>query len=265
MTLAPHIEGPGDHHPALRGWRFPRGRVRPQAQHDLRIHALPQGRLVRGHRETMSYRAIYTYAWDLAETGVRAAVGRVPRPRPRHRHHCRELSRRQVPAAARQGRQGLFPARTARSISSPIRRRYGAIKPVANTMLAERDVLRELTRQKDIATNVWLVLLHNTLLGMAHPEATVANAFGDRYVYSLCPSAPEARAYAVGLASDVTESYRSHGVSIEIAGLRALCAWLPPRIRAEPAEPLARQPARALLLRALPARARKRRHRRRRR
>ena len=41
-----------------------------------------------------------------------------------------------------------------------------------------------------IAVNAWMVLLHNTRLGEAYPDATVENAFGDRYVYSLCPSAP---------------------------------------------------------------------------
>jgi len=62
------------------------------------------------------------------------------------------------------------------------------------------------------------VLLHNTLLGTQHSEATVANAFGDRYVYSLCPSHPESRAYAIGLARDVTESYPVTGVSMESPG-----------------------------------------------
>ena len=78
--------------------------------------------------------------------------------------------------------------------------------------------MRELAERDDIATNVWLVLLHNTLLGTAHPQATVANAFGDRYVYSLCPSHPDARAYAIGLAHDVTESYPVAGVSMESPG-----------------------------------------------
>jgi hypothetical protein len=79
-------------------------------------------------------------------------------------------------------------------------------------------MVRELSRQGRLATNVWLVLLHNTRLGAAHVESTVANAFGDRYVYNLCPSAPEARAYAIGLARDVTESYPVSGVSLETPG-----------------------------------------------
>ena len=69
-----------------------------------------------------------------------------------------------------------------------------------------------------MATNVWLVLLHNTRLGAAHIDCTVANAFGDRYVYNLCPAAPDARAYAIGLARDVTESYAVSGISLETPG-----------------------------------------------
>ena len=66
--------------------------------------------------------------------------------------------------------------------------------------------------------NVWLVLLHNTRLGMAHPDAVVRNAFGDPYYYSLCPTAPAARAYATGLAKDVTDSYAVSGLSLEAPG-----------------------------------------------
>jgi hypothetical protein len=165
----------------------------------------------------MSYRAIYTYAWDLAETGTKAAV-----------EEFRRLGLDTVTYAGSyhagkflrpHGHRGkvYFPQDgTVYFKHDP--RRYGAIKPIANAMLAERDVLRELSDLKSISTNVWLVLLHNTLLGTAHPEATVANAFGDRYVYSLCPSAPEARAYAVGLARDVTENYPVCGLSLETPG-----------------------------------------------
>ena len=50
------------------------------------------------------------------------------------------------------------------------------------------------------------------------PRSDVANAFGDRYVYSLCPSAPEAREYAVALCKDVTENYPVIGISLETPG-----------------------------------------------
>jgi hypothetical protein len=63
-----------------------------------------------------------------------------------------------------------------------------------------------------------MVLLHNTKLGEAHPEATVQNAFGDRYIYALCPSAPEAREYAVALCKDITDNYPVLGISTESPG-----------------------------------------------
>ncbi len=62
------------------------------------------------------------------------------------------------------------------------------------------------------------MLLHNSRLGFAHPDCVVHNAFGDPYFYNLCPSAPEARAYALGLATDVTESYPVSGPSLEVPG-----------------------------------------------
>ncbi len=165
----------------------------------------------------MNYRAIYAYAWDIAETGVAAAVG-----------EFRALGLDTVTIAGSyhagkflrpHGKTGkvYFPE-DGTVYFNPDPARYGAIKPAPNSSLAERDIVRELTKQKDIATNVWLVLLHNTLLGARHTASTVANAFGDRYVYSLCPSAPEARAYALGLARDVTENYAVSGISLESPG-----------------------------------------------
>ncbi|MEP7239949.1 MAG: hypothetical protein ABI697_03590 [Devosia sp.] len=165
----------------------------------------------------MSYKAIYTYAWDLAEAGVAAAT-----------REFRALGLDTVTMAGSyhagkflrpHGKTGkvYFPEDgTVYFKADPSR--YGTIKPVANTMLGGTDVLRELTASSGMAINVWLVLLHNTRLGMAHPDSVVRNAFGDPYFYNLCPSAPAARAYAVGLAKDVTESYPVAGISVEAPG-----------------------------------------------
>lgn len=165
----------------------------------------------------MSYKAIYTYAWDFAETGVPAGT-----------KEFRDLGLDTVTIAGSyhagkfmrpHGKAGkvFFPDDgTVYFRADPSR--YGAIKPVQNGPLGERDMLRELTDDGSMAVNVWLVLLHNTRLGMAHPDAVVRNAFGDPYFYNLCPSAPEARAYAVGLAKDVTQSYPVRGISVEAPG-----------------------------------------------
>jgi hypothetical protein len=165
----------------------------------------------------MSYKAIYTYAWDLAETGVAAAA-----------REFRDLGLDTVTFAGSyhagkfmrpHGKAGkiFFPDDgTVYFRADPSR--YGAVKPVPNGPLGDRDLLRELVDESGMAVNVWLVLLHNTRLGMAHPDAVVRNAFGDPYFYNLCPSVPEARAYAVGLAKDVTESYAVRGISLEAPG-----------------------------------------------
>jgi hypothetical protein len=165
----------------------------------------------------MSYKAIYAYAWDIAEIGVAAAIDQF-----------KSLGLDTVSmAGSYHAGKFLRPHGVTGKIYFPEDgtvyfkaepRRYGAIKPIANSLLNERDVLRDLLDDGRINVNVWLVLLHNTPLGMAHPDSTVANAFGDRYVYSLCPAAPEARSYAVGLARDVTEAYPVSGVSLETPG-----------------------------------------------
>ena len=164
----------------------------------------------------MTYRAIYAYAWDIAERGVDAFVAEV-----------RALGLDTVTLAGAyhagkfirpRGKAGkvYFPEDgTAYFRVDPAR--YGAIKPVLNSLVGERDVLRELC-EAGIAVNAWMVLLHNSRLGAAHPQATVQNAFGDRYVYSLCPSAPEVREYAVALCKDITDNYPVMGVSLETPG-----------------------------------------------
>jgi hypothetical protein len=164
----------------------------------------------------MSYRAIYTYAWDLAEAGVSEAAVRfvalgLDTVTIAGSYHAGKFLRPH-------GKGKVYFPEDGTVYFKADPGRYGAIKPVANSMLGERDVLSELCTSELIAANVWLVLLHNTRLGMAHPEATVANAFGDRYPYSLCPSAPDVRAYAVALARDVTESYPVAGISLETPG-----------------------------------------------
>ncbi|MDB5623273.1 MAG: hypothetical protein JWR39_1836 [Devosia sp.] len=164
----------------------------------------------------MSYKAIYTYAWDLQEAGVSAATDSFQR-----------LGLDTVTmAGSYHAGKFLRPRGTTGKVYFPEdgtiyfhadSLRYGAIKPQANSLLANGDPLDELTRS-GMATNVWLVLLHNTRLGMAHPDSVVHNAFGDPYFYNLCPSAPEARAYAIGLAVDVTQSYSVSGISLEAPG-----------------------------------------------
>lgn len=165
----------------------------------------------------MSYKAIYTYAWDLAETGVAAAAGEfkalgLDTVTIAGSYHAGKFMRPHGKAG-----KVYFPDDgTVYFKADPSR--YGAIKPVANGLLADSDILGELTTSSGMAVNVWLVLLHNTRLGTAHPDSVVRNAFGDPYYYNLCPSAPDARAYAIDLARNVTETYPVAGISVEAPG-----------------------------------------------
>lgn len=97
-------------------------------------------------------------------------------------------------------------------------KKYGKIKPISHSRYGNGEILSHLTQNKNFSIQAWLVLLHNSQLGLIHRDATVQNAFGDPYIYALCPSAPDARAYAIGLASDISENYQISGISVESIG-----------------------------------------------
>jgi hypothetical protein len=82
---------------------------------------------------------------------------------------------------------------------------------------AEREPLRELrvrTAERGAALHGWTVFLHNTTLGLAHPDVTQENCFGDRAAPAdLCPANPDVRAYAVALARSVAR----HGVDAVVS------------------------------------------------
>src|SRR5919198_43488 len=146
----------------------------------------------------MNYRAIYAYPWDLADEGTSHVIGSV---------EALGVNTITIAATYHAGKF-LRPHGTSGKVYFPEdgtvyfkadASRYGSIKPVTNTLTRDRDVLREVTSDRRVAVNVWLVLLHNSRLGDAYPQSTVRNAFGDRYIYSLCPSAPEVRDYAVAV------------------------------------------------------------------
>lgn len=80
------------------------------------------------------------------------------------------------------------------------------------------DVLRELVRRRDaggLKVSCWTVCLHNTRLGMLHPDAVTRNAFGDPNFYNLCPSNSDARAYVCTMVEDVTRAYKPDAIELE--------------------------------------------------
>ncbi len=118
--------------------------------------------------------------------------------------------------------------------------RYGRIKPVLNSLIRERDILREIADGRRIAVNAWLVLLHNTparrglsgrdgaerLRRSLRLQPLPVGAGGAR----ICGRALQGR----------DRQLSGHRHLAGDAGFPALRARLPPRIRAGEAEPLAR-------------------------
>lgn len=165
----------------------------------------------------MAYRSVFSYAWDLADAGVATVIDDL---RARHINTI-------TLAAAYHAGKFLRPHGTSGRVYFPEdgtayfpadASRYGEIKPVVNHLVADHDVLDACCRHTGIDTQAWLVLMHNSLLGQRHPGACVTNAFGDRYIYSLCPASPAAREYAVTLCTEVAERYPVTGLSLETPG-----------------------------------------------
>ncbi len=161
-------------------------------------------------------RSIYTYAWDLAEHGLDKSFA-----------EFRELGLNSVTISGSYHAGKFLRPRSSSPVffpedgtiyfrHNPVR--YGRIVPIPNSMVAERDVLGDAVRNAELAVNVWLVLLHNTPLGSQNLDDCVTNAFGDKYIYNLCPSSPHARKYARSLAADVSDNYPISGLTVESPG-----------------------------------------------
>lgn len=92
------------------------------------------------------------------------------------------------------------------------------IRPAVASLARESDVMGDLIRRRDaggLRVSAWTVCLHNTRLGLLHPEAVTRNAFGDPNWFSLCPSHPDARAYATALVADLSATYGPDVIELE--------------------------------------------------
>lgn len=94
----------------------------------------------------------------------------------------------------------------------------GRLQPEVASLVRDEDVLAELIRRRDaggLRVSAWTVCLHNTRLGLLHPEVVTRNAFGDPNHFSLCPSHPDARAYLRTLVADLSASYKPDTIELE--------------------------------------------------
>jgi hypothetical protein len=164
------------------------------------------------------YKAIYAYAWDLVDEGLDTVLDRL-RPTGINTitmaasYHAGKFVRPHAPGS----KVKFLDDGTV--YFQPRPDRYGDIAPIVNPMVAEHDMLAELKRAApDLDRVAWVVCLHNTPLGQRHPECTVRNAYGDPYIYNLCPAHEAVRDYVVALCADLADRYELTGLVLETPG-----------------------------------------------
>jgi len=166
-------------------------------------------------------RAIWTYPWDIQDVGLpafladvtgRAGLDMVSLATSYH------AGRFLQPRSPR--RKAYFPEDgTVYYRPDPSLWHDASIQPlVARNLEDGGDMLAALIEARDKggpAVSAWTVCLHNTRLGMMHPEDVTRTAFDDPNSYALCPSSPAARRYVTTLVRDITSGYRPDRLELE--------------------------------------------------
>ncbi|MGI3900678.1 MAG: hypothetical protein ACRYGP_10205 [Janthinobacterium lividum] len=164
--------------------------------------------------------AMWTYPWDILDLGADVVLGELAGAGldtvslATSYHAGRFLQARSPVRKSYYPEDGTIYFRPTPGLWSDAR-----IVPTVASVVDEGDVLADLVRRRDAGrgprVGCWTVCLHNTRLGMLHPEAVTRNAFGDPNYYSLCPSHPDARAYVTTLVHDVSTHYRPDVIELE--------------------------------------------------
>ncbi|MBB1251542.1 hypothetical protein [Rhizobium sp. G21] len=165
--------------------------------------------------------SMWTYPWDIQDQGIDGALGDL-----RDRAGLNTISLATSYHAGRflqprsPGQKAYFPEDGTVYFKPSAALWAGKeITPLEAQNLAERgDMLRALVDARakgGMKVSCWTVCLHNTRLGMLHPDHVTRNAFGNPNYYNLCPSSPAARDYVVTLVKDVTTAYKPDMLELE--------------------------------------------------
>ena len=167
--------------------------------------------------DSVPYRSLYSYPWDVVEMapsrfgeivsaqGLNAVTLAIS-------YHAGKFLR----PGSKIGRV-YFPEDGA-VYFNPDASRYGKIKPFPHPQEELREVAVNLSEKSGLSVNAWIVLFHNTRLGVSYPDETVRDAWGDRYWYSLCPVNPHVADYGVALVSDIAAALSLSSVVVETPG-----------------------------------------------
>lgn len=172
-------------------------------------------------------RALWIYPWDIIDGGIDEVVNRAA-----NEWGLTSLSL----TSSYHSAKFLLPRRRAEKVflsggSAVYFRpdealyRDGPIRPVVTPRTELLDVLdrtAEACRRHGLSLRAWTIALHNSRLGEAHPDAAEVNAFGDSYPWALCPSNPDARAYASALVRDLATNHDLDALDVESIGFHGL-------------------------------------------
>jgi hypothetical protein len=172
-------------------------------------------------------RALWIYPWDVLDGGIDEVVARAA-----NEWGLTALSL----CSSYHSAKFLLPRRRTEKVFlsggsavyfRPDDARYqaGPIRPFVTPRTELLDVLdrtADACRRHGLSLRAWTIALHNSRLGEAHPDVAEVNAFGDTYPWALCPSHPDARAYAAALVRDLATNHDLDALDVESIGFHGL-------------------------------------------
>ncbi|WP_035053539.1 hypothetical protein [Andreprevotia chitinilytica] len=170
--------------------------------------------------QKQAQRSLYTYSWDIAGRDIKGVVNEIldlglDGIKLATAYHAGKFIR--PPRPGQVGGRVVFPEDGALYFE-PTVSRYKALPAHPHSDPAQRRVAYDLAADGRLAMSAWTVLFHNSKLGELHPELTTKNAWGDGYVYALCPMQPAVFDYGVTLATDVAQTLPWQSLTLESPG-----------------------------------------------
>lgn len=169
---------------------------------------------------SMRYVSVWAYPWDLYDLGPAQVVEMLTREGVDTISLATSYHAGRFLQPGNPRRRVYFPQDgTVYYTVDPARWTDHEIKPLqADIVATEGDMLALLCDQRKTGgpkVSCWTVCLHNTRLGMAHPDHVMRTAHGDPHFYALCPSSPAARAYVTGMIAEIAERYGPNRIELE--------------------------------------------------
>jgi hypothetical protein len=164
-------------------------------------------------------RLLWIYPWDVLDEGIEACFARC----------ANEIGVETVSVAGlyhsgkfllpRNPRRRVYFPEPGACYFQPTPSRYEKlrIQPIVSALAGDDAYrrIRNTASQLGLRFQAWILGFHNTGLGSQFPDACIANAYGDRYLFALCPANPEARAFVGTILEDVLATVSPDSLFLE--------------------------------------------------